>query len=101
MKFADESRDPADARGLVKPIIELVHGPGCPVRVIPMGRVNDAIWLAGRPDVIVFGTASTPQTPIRTCMVSPEGACAAYYNFGRLHRETAALIGQPQAAVHG
>ena len=31
----------------------------------------------------VFGTACTPETPIGTCMVSPEGACAAYYNFGR------------------
>jgi hydrogenase expression/formation protein HypD len=42
----------------------------------------------------VFGTACTPETPIGTCMVSPEGACAAYYNFGRLHRETALLVGQ-------
>jgi len=42
----------------------------------------------------VFGTACTPETPIGTCMVSPEGACAAYYNFGRLHRETAELVGQ-------
>ena len=31
----------------------------------------------------VFGTACTPETPIGTCMVSPEGACAAYYNYGR------------------
>jgi hydrogenase expression/formation protein HypD len=31
----------------------------------------------------VFGTSCTPETPIGTCMVSPEGACAAYYNFGR------------------
>ena len=45
----------------------------------------------------VFGTACTPETPIGTCMVSPEGACAAYYNFGRLHRETALLVGQRQA----
>jgi hydrogenase expression/formation protein HypD len=35
----------------------------------------------------VFGTACTPETPIGTCMVSPEGACAAYYNFGRFTRE--------------
>jgi hydrogenase expression/formation protein HypD len=34
----------------------------------------------------VFGTACTPETPIGTCMVSSEGACAAYYNFGRLTR---------------
>ncbi|MEJ7741886.1 MAG: hydrogenase formation protein HypD [Nocardioidaceae bacterium] len=32
--------------------IELVHGPGCPVCVIPMGRVDDAMWLAEKPDVI-------------------------------------------------
>ncbi len=31
----------------------------------------------------VFGTACTPQTPIGTCMVSSEGACAAYYTYGR------------------
>ncbi|MGH2767845.1 MAG: hydrogenase formation protein HypD [Actinomycetota bacterium] len=35
----------------------------------------------------VFGTACTPETPIGTCMVSPEGACAAYYNYGRFARE--------------
>jgi hydrogenase expression/formation protein HypD len=35
----------------------------------------------------VFGTACTPETPIGTCMVSSEGACAAYYNFGRFARE--------------
>ncbi len=42
----------------------------------------------------VFGTACTPETPIGTCMVSSEGACAAYYNFGRLHREAAVLMGR-------
>ena len=31
----------------------------------------------------VFGTACTPETPIGTCMVSSEGACAAYYRYGR------------------
>jgi len=34
----------------------------------------------------VFGTACTPDHPIGTCMVSSEGACAAYYNFGRFKR---------------
>jgi hydrogenase expression/formation protein HypD len=42
----------------------------------------------------VFGTACTPETPIGTCMVSSEGACAAYYNFGRLHREVAVTLGR-------
>jgi hydrogenase expression/formation protein HypD len=35
----------------------------------------------------VFGTACTPERPIGTCMVSPEGACAAFYNYGRYARE--------------
>ena len=35
-------------------------------------------------DCKVFGTACTPERPIGTCMVSSEGACAAYYNYGRL-----------------
>jgi hydrogenase expression/formation protein HypD len=42
----------------------------------------------------VFGTACTPETPIGTCMVSSEGACAAYYNFGRLRREVAVAMGR-------
>jgi hydrogenase expression/formation protein HypD len=42
----------------------------------------------------VFGTACTPETPIGTCMVSSEGACAAYYNFGRLHRDAAVSLGR-------
>jgi len=39
----------------------------------------------------VFGTACTPEHAIGTCMVSPEGACAAYYNFGRFAREKEAV----------
>jgi len=35
----------------------------------------------------VFGTACTPELPLGTLMVSSEGACAAYYNFGRKTRE--------------
>jgi len=35
----------------------------------------------------VFGTACTPERPIGTCMVSPEGACAAYYSYGRYATE--------------
>ena len=32
----------------------------------------------------VFGSACTPETPLGSLMVSTEGACAAYYNYGRL-----------------
>lgn len=33
-------------------------------------------------DCTVFGTACTPQNPMGSCMVSSEGACAAYYRYG-------------------
>jgi hydrogenase expression/formation protein HypD len=39
----------------------------------------------------VFGTACTPEHAIGTCMVSSEGACAAYYNYGRFAREKVPL----------
>jgi hydrogenase expression/formation protein HypD len=34
-------------------------------------------------DCRVFGTVCTPETPIGSCMVSSEGACAAHYTYGR------------------
>jgi hydrogenase expression/formation protein HypD len=34
-------------------------------------------------DCPAFGTECTPQTPLGATMVSAEGACAAYYNYGR------------------
>ena len=35
------------------------------------------------PDCKIFGTVCTPENPIGSCMVSPEGSCAAYYAYGR------------------
>ena len=33
-----------------------------------------------------FGKACTPAHPLGSCMVSSEGACAAYYSYGRLRK---------------
>jgi hydrogenase expression/formation protein HypD len=35
-------------------------------------------------DCRIFGTACTPEHPLGSCMVSPEGACAAYWTYRRL-----------------
>ena len=35
-----------------------------------------------------FGVQCTPQTPLGATMVSSEGACAAYYRYGRLDPAT-------------
>lgn len=44
---------------LLPDCLELVHGPGCPVCVLPMGRVDDCVAIAQRPEVIftTFGDA--------------------------------------------
>ncbi len=44
---------------MLPPEVEFVHGPGCPVCVLPMGRVDDCVALAERPGVIftTFGDA--------------------------------------------
>jgi len=34
------------------------------------------------PDCHLFGNACTPQYPVGPCMVSSEGTCSAYYNYG-------------------
>jgi hydrogenase expression/formation protein HypD len=37
-----------------------------------------------------FGKKCTPESPLGATMVSSEGACAAYYNYGRLRSSEAA-----------
>jgi hydrogenase expression/formation protein HypD len=46
-------------RDLLPPEVEFVHGPGCPVCVLPMGRVDDCVAIAEQPGVILttFGDA--------------------------------------------
>ena len=43
--------------------VELVHGPGCPVCVIPMGRVDAAIAIAETPDVIFTSFGDMMRVP--------------------------------------
>ena len=43
--------------------VELVHGPGCPVCVIPMGRVDDAISVAETPGVMFTSFGDMMRVP--------------------------------------
>jgi hydrogenase expression/formation protein HypD len=43
--------------------VEMVHGPGCPVCVLPVGRIDDAIALAMRPGVILCTYADLMRVP--------------------------------------
>ena len=40
-------------------------------------------------DCRIFGTVCTPQSPVGSCMVSSEGACAAHYSYGRSRERVA------------
>jgi hydrogenase expression/formation protein HypD len=43
--------------------VELVHGPGCPVCVLPVGRIDHAIRLAMRPEVTLCTYADLMRVP--------------------------------------
>lgn len=69
--FDAEARFPTDYR-------RVADHPACACPDILRGRKAPF-------DCKIFGTGCTPENPVGACMVSPEGACAAYYQYGR-HR---------------
>jgi hydrogenase expression/formation protein HypD len=43
--------------------VELIHGPGCPVCVLPMGRIDDGLSLATRPDFVFTAFGDMMRVP--------------------------------------
>lgn len=43
--------------------IKMIHGPGCPVCVLPIPRVDQAIWLASQPNIIFCSYADMIRVP--------------------------------------
>ncbi len=74
----------------------------------PLCRSGDVLRGAIKPaECAAFGKECTPRHPLGATMVSTEGACAAYYNYGRfLSAEQLAAAGsgltasQPAGAAH-
>ena len=48
---------------LLPPNVRMIHGPGCPVCVLPMGRMDDAIKLAQNPDITLCTYADLMRVP--------------------------------------
>jgi len=48
---------------LLPPTVRMIHGPGCPVCVLPIGRVDMAIEIARRPGVILATYGDTLRVP--------------------------------------
>lgn len=62
--------------------IEFIHGPGCPVCVLPMGRIDACIEIASRPGVIfcTFGDAMrVPGKTARFCRRKPAAPMSASF----------------------
>ena len=50
-------------KDLLPPNVEMIHGPGCPVCVLPIGRIDNAIEIASRPNVTLATYADTMRVP--------------------------------------
>ena len=50
-------------KDVLPPNIELIHGPGCPVCVLPMGRIDDGLALAHDPNVIFTAFGDMMRVP--------------------------------------
>lgn len=50
-------------------------------------------------DCKLFGTVCTPDNPMGSCMVSSEGACAAYWTYGRFRAKQTALASNTEDVV--
>jgi len=76
LKLRDEwARFDAEKRFAVARITAS-DNPACECGVILIGAKQPA-------ECKLFGTVCTPETPMGSCMVSSEGACAAHWTYGR------------------
>ncbi|MDH3991875.1 MAG: hydrogenase formation protein HypD [Gammaproteobacteria bacterium] len=50
-------------------------------------------------DCKLFATACSPESPLGSCMVSDEGACAAYFTYGRFREDALQRQSQQRAVV--
>ena len=76
LRLRDELADFDAERRFLLAVSEVRENPAC--------RCPDVLRGAARPpDCALFGGACTPENPIGACMVSAEGACAAYWSYRR------------------
>lgn len=61
--------------------IPVTTGPSNEPRGCLCGEILRGVKTPG--DCSLFGSRCTPESPVGPCMVSAEGACAAYYQYGR------------------
>ncbi|NPD68191.1 hydrogenase formation protein HypD (plasmid) [Lichenicola cladoniae] len=62
--------------------VSTADNPACECGDVLRGRTKPA-------ECKLFGTVCSPETPMGSCMVSPEGACAAHWAYGRFRNRVA------------
>jgi len=82
-RLRDSYRDYDAAERFAVSAIQSAESPLCMAGKVLEGRLKPNQCPA-------FATACTPRTPLGATMVSSEGACAAYYLYGRLPQPSAA-----------
>lgn len=75
MELKDEYAEYDARKKYNMPKIEGKPNPACRCGEVLQGKCKPS-------DCKVFGTVCTPQHPIGACMVSGEGSCSAYYQYG-------------------
>lgn len=70
------------------PYVPVADHPGCRCAAVLRGLLDPA-------ECALFGTACTPDSPVGSCMVSAEGACAAHYRYGRFRAPAAVAAPTP------
>lgn len=77
MKLRDEYADHDARKKYDMPEIKGKPNPACRCGDVLQGKCKPS-------DCKVFGKVCTPEHPVGACMVSGEGACSAYYQYGTL-----------------
>jgi hydrogenase expression/formation protein HypD len=88
LRLRDEYADLDAERRFEITTVAAADNPACECGTILRGLKKPA-------ECKLFGTVCSPETPMGSCMVSPEGACAAHWTYGRFRNGAAAAARAP------
>ena len=86
LRIRDEYADLDAEQRFDLPTVPAQEVRGCECPAILRGQLRPT-------DCRLFGTVCTPENPMGSCMVSSEGACAAYWSYGRSRQPDAGRAG--------
>ncbi len=85
LKIKDEFSEFNSEQRFEIPPMKSIEAKGCDCPAILRGLKRPI-------DCKLFGTVCTPDNPVGSCMVSSEGACAAYWSYGRYRQPQTGTI---------